>query len=106
LAHSRISTLKEFYPLVKHLLPDSKFFVTTTTDKDLSRSLLTEFQSLQDWNKDTILEALRVVLKKHSIRMPILYTIITGQERGLPLPESLEILGKETVLSRLDKALT
>jgi len=35
--------------------------------------------------------------------MPVLYTIITGQERGLPLPESLEILGKEEVLSRLQK---
>ena len=35
--------------------------------------------------------------------MPILYYICTGEERGLPLPDSLEILGKEEILSRLKK---
>jgi glutamyl-tRNA synthetase len=101
LAQSRIETLKQFYPLAKHFLPSSQFVISHDT-KQIAKSLNTEFHSLKDWNKDAILEALRVVLKKHSIRMPVLYTIITGQERGLPLPESLEILGKETTLARLN----
>ena len=105
LAQSRIDTLKEFYPLITHFLPDATFFVANDT-KEVAQSLYSEFQKITDWQKDTILEALRVVLKAHSIRMPVLYTIITGQERGLPLPESLEILGKETVLSRLEKLLS
>jgi glutamyl-tRNA synthetase len=104
IAQSRIETLKQFYPLVKHFFPDSKF-VISDENKDIARSLQSEFQKLDNWNKEEILETLRTVLKTHSIRMPILYTIITGQERGLPLPESLEILGKETTLTRLDHAL-
>ncbi len=100
LAQSRIETLKQFYPLAKHFLPDSQFVITDET-KEVAKSLQTEFQSIENWNKEAILESLRVVLKTHGIRMPVLYTIITGQERGLPLPESLEILGKETTLARL-----
>ena len=101
LSQTRIDTLKQFYPLAKHFLPDSKFFITNENEQKIAESLQTEFQKIENWNKDEILEALRLVLKNHSIRMPVLYTIITGQERGLPLPESLEILGKETTLSRL-----
>ena len=106
LAQSRIATLKEFYPLIAHFLPDANFHVTNEEEKKISQTLRDEFATIDTWNKDTILEALRVVLHKHSIRMPILYTIITGQARGLPLPESLEILGKETTLARLNKALS
>lgn len=102
LAQSRIDTLKDFYPLIKHFLPDSQF--TYSHDmKVIVESLRAEFKNIKDWNKEEILEALRKVLQKHSIRMPVLYTIITGQERGLPLPESLEILGKDITLSRLNK---
>lgn len=103
LAQSRINTLKEFLPLIQQFLPNATFTLTSET-KEVVDSLRSEFQNISDWKKDEIMEALRVVLKKHSIRMPVLYTIVTGQERGLPLPESLEIIGKEEVLSRLEKA--
>jgi len=102
LAQTRIDTLKQFYPLIKHFLPESQFHISSDTDREIALSLKAEFKKITNWNKEEILEALRLVLKKHSIRMPVLYTIITGQERGLPLPESLEIFGKETTLSRLE----
>jgi glutamyl-tRNA synthetase len=104
LAKSRIETLKQFYPLVMQFLPDAKFAVSKET-VEVAHSLQTEFADISDWNKETILEVLRKVLKDHSIRMPVLYTIITGQEKGLPLPESLEIMGKEEAISRLNKSL-
>lgn len=104
LAKSRIETLKQFYPLVMHFLPGSEFTVTKET-QEIARSLQTEFEGISEWNTETILEALRKVLKDHSIRMPVLYKIITGQERGLPLPESLAILSKQETLSRLKKSL-
>ncbi|HSX09128.1 MAG TPA: glutamate--tRNA ligase family protein [Candidatus Saccharimonadales bacterium] len=103
LAQPRINTLKEFYPLITQFLPDAKFYVSNDAEKEIAKSLQDAFERLDTWNKDTILEVLREILKKHSIRMPILYTIVTGQMKGLPLPESLEILGKETVLTRLQK---
>jgi len=103
LAQSRIDTLKQFEPLIKHFFPKSLFYTDSEEDKAIALSLREELEKVSNWETDTILEALRVVLKKHSIRMPVLYTIITGQERGLPLPESLKIIGKEEVLSRLKK---
>ena len=105
LAQSRIETLKQFYPLIKHFFPNATFTVENEQDRQIAQSLQSEFQKINSWNKDEILEALRVVLKNHSIRMPVLYTIVTGQERGLPLPESLEIMGKEVTSSRLKQAL-
>jgi len=103
LAQSRIDTLKQFEPLIKHFFPKSPFYTSSKEDKAIAKSLQEEFENVSEWKAEAILEVLRTVLKRHSIRMPVLYTIITGQERGLPLPESLEILGKEEVLSRLQK---
>jgi glutamyl-tRNA synthetase len=106
LTQSRIDTLKAFAPLVAHFLSQATFYATTEADKAIARSLHDALSLIKVWNIETILVALRGVLQKHSIRMPVLYTIVTGQERGLPLPESLEILGKEITLSRLKVLLS
>jgi hypothetical protein len=42
---------------------------------------------------------------KYKIKMPLFYKIFTGKEKGLPLPETLEILGKEKTLARLGQAI-
>lgn len=105
LAHSRISTLKEFYPLIQHFLPDAQFYVTNDKEREVAQAMQDGFGLLTDWHKDAIMDTLRPILKDHGIKMPVLYTIITGQGRGLPLPESLEILGKESVLKKLDQAI-
>ncbi len=105
LAQSRITTLKEFYPLIAHFLPNAKFHINDELGKKVGVALQDRFGSLTNWDKDAIMDVLRTVLKEHSIRMPFMYTIVTGQERGLPLPESLEILGKETVLRKLKDSL-
>ncbi len=105
IAQSRITTLKEFYPLIGHFLPDAVFHVSNDKDMEIAKALLESFEKVDNWEKDTIMEALRPILKEHSIKMPILYKIVTGQERGLPLPESLAILGKDAVLSKLNAVI-
>ncbi len=105
IAQSRIATLKEFYPQIRHFLPDAKFHISDEKEASIAQAMMKRFESVEDWNKDTIMDALRVILKEHSIKMPILYKIVTGQERGLPLPESLAILGKDAVLAKLDSAI-
>lgn len=104
LAKTRITTLKEFYPLIHQFLPDAVFNITDDKDKAVAEAMKKAFILQKEWNKDVIMEALRPILKEHGIKMSVLYKIVTGQERGLPLPESLAILGKETVLHRLDQA--
>lgn len=101
LAQSRISTLKEFFPLVAYFLPGTTCSAENDTQKQVVHSLLESFTNVSEWTSANIFASLKPVLTDHAIRMPVLYTIITGNERGLPLPESLEILGKEEILSRL-----
>ena len=101
LAQSRIDTFDQFYPLIEHFLPGFSCRIETEQDEAVVQSLLEQLSGLEVWDAQTILEALRVVLKTNSIRMPVLYTILTGKERGLPLPESLAILGKDTIIARL-----
>jgi glutamyl-tRNA synthetase len=106
LAQSRIATLKEFYPLIQHFLPDAVFHVTDGKEREVADAMKQGFSSLKEWNKESIMDALRPILKEHGIKMPVLYKIVTGQERGLPLPESLTILGKDKVLKKLDQAIS
>lgn len=105
LAQSRISTLKEFFPLIAHFLPDAQFHVTSDQEKEIAKSLKTAFENINEWTKENIFASFKDILTSHAIRMPVLYTIFTGQGRGLPLPESLVILGKETAVKRLDQAI-
>jgi len=100
LLKTRMQTLKEFVPLTKH------FFIEPAVSQDpihkiIAQELYAELAKITDWNKDTIFAVCKRVMQDHKVRMPVLYLILTGQERGLPLPESLEILGKEKTLTRL-----
>ncbi len=96
LAKSRIKTLKEFKDLVLPLEVS-----LSDNEKEVAKSLQDEFAKIESWNKDTILDAMRTILKKHGVKGSMLYKIMTGRESGLPLPESLELLGKEKSLKRL-----
>ena len=63
--------------------------------------LLEQLESIENWEALNIFPTFKSIMEKNSVRMPVLYYLLTGEERGLPLPESLEILGKERTLSRL-----
>lgn len=106
IAKTRITTLKEFYPLIQQFLPNAIFTVTDDKEKTVAEAMKNAFILQKEWNKDAIMEVLRPILKEHGIKMSVLYKIVTGQERGLPLPESLAILGKSTVVQRLEQALS
>ena len=48
---------------------------------------------------------MKEILLQYHIRMPVLYTLLTGKAKGLPLPETIAILGKEKTLARLEKVI-
>lgn len=100
LAKTRMKTLKEFEDLV---VP--KRSELSEVEKKVAKNILNKFLAISNWNKDSILTAMRETLTENKIKGKILYKIITGYESGLPLPESLEILGKEKTLERLRKHL-
>jgi glutamyl-tRNA synthetase len=104
LVKTRIKTLKEVKNLALPLQPlDISTITYTDQEKEIGKSLQEEFAKIADWNKETILAAMRTILKTYGIKGSILYKILTGQEKGLPLPESLALIGKEKTLERLKK---
>lgn len=100
LAKTRMKTLKEFKDLV---VP--KIAELSKNEENIAKTLLEKLSVIKNWNKKTILSAMKEVLNMHKARGSVLYKITTGFERGLPLPETLEILGKEKTLERIKKVL-
>lgn len=102
LAQTRMKTLNDFKELAGHFFeePDIKL---NEKEKAIGEKLIGRFSAIQQWNNETILKELKLVMSSEHISMPVIYKILTGKDRGLPLPESFEILGKEKVLARLAK---
>lgn len=105
LAQTRIKTLSEFENLVKPIAEEPEVKLDQD-EKKIAEALLEQLKAIKQWNKATILAVLKDVLAQHQIKMSVLYKIFTGQESGLPLPEVLEVLGKEEILKRLGKTST
>lgn len=104
LVKTRMATLKEFEQLTKMFFDDSNLPELSHEEKEIAGDLQSGLGRISNWNKDEIFHTMKDVLVKYKVRMPLLYKILTGEERGLPLPESLEIFGKERTLERLKKA--
>lgn len=99
LAKTRMKTLKEFKNLV---IPQLQKL--SSDEKNIAKTLSENFSAISNWNKETILADMKQTLNTHKAKGSILYKIVTGFESGLPLPETLEILGKEKTLERIKKA--
>ncbi len=99
LAKTRMKTLKDFKDLVISKIPE-----LSDEEKNIAKILSDKFSAITNWKKETILAAMRATIKENKIKGSLLYKIITGYESGLPLPDSLEILGKEKTLERIKKA--
>jgi glutamyl-tRNA synthetase len=97
LAKTRMKTLKEFKELVIPIKAE-----LTPEEKEVASVFRQKLEAITDWNKDAILHIVREVIKEKKIKGSMLYKVITGYEHGLPLPESLEILGKQKTLQRLE----
>lgn len=100
LAKTRMNTLADFRLLVTK---------TPFTEKDFETAVrFTLVKALgaltpDIWKKERIFEIMKIIMEEHKIKMPVLYKIFTGQPHGLPLPDFMEALGKETTLERLGK---
>jgi len=102
LAQTRMKTLNDFNDLTEHFFEEPNI-KPSEKEKAIGEKLIERFSTIQQWNNEAILKELKNVMSREHISMPVIYKILTGRDRGLPLPESLEILGKEKVLARLSK---
>lgn len=102
LIQSRIATFKEAEPLIKF------FFEEPTVSPELEKSYLDEVVATlekSDWNKESIEDSLLKLVEQKGHKKAdffmALRLAVCGARITPPLTESMLILGKETVLTRL-----
>lgn len=102
LLKTRMETLKDFESLTAFFFHVPTIVPRSDGEKEIVTELVTLLANISTWTVEEILPVCKAVLEKYSVRMPVLYYLLTGLERGLPLPESLVILGKDETLRRLE----
>lgn len=105
LIKTRMKTLKEFEDLTIVFFKDPDFHKLDEKEKTVATNLQKALDLITNWQGDEIFQTMKVVMTEHAIKMPLCYKLFLGVERGLPLPQILEILGKERSLDLLTKAL-
>ena len=108
LIKERIKKLSEFEPLTRFLFSDEIIYGTDLIiNKDLLKSAFSVLEKLEGWESNKIEETLRKLALDLSVKPADIFTTIrnaiSGSKVTPPLFESLEILGKERTLSRLQK---
>ncbi|MGC4874916.1 glutamate--tRNA ligase [Micromonospora sp. DT43] len=115
LAQTRLAVLSEIVPNVDFLFLASPLIdeaAWTKTMKDGSADLLdaaiAAFEALQSWDAESLKSTLEAVgaergLKLGKTQAPV-RVAVTGRTVGLPLFESLEVLGRERTLTRMRAA--
>jgi glutamyl/glutaminyl-tRNA synthetase len=105
LLKSRMEVLSDFNKLTGIFFSE---FAEVDFSKDeivLAGKLKSNFEKIVDWQHEVIFSAIKECMTSFSVRMPVIYKILTGTERGLPLPQTLEILGKDKTINRLKEVL-
>lgn len=108
LVRERMKTIGEF-----ETLADFFFVAPVKFEREIQKDLLmisaTALRSVSDWKHDVMEQAIRTAVttegKKAKDVFMELRIAITGKTVGPPLLESLEILGKEETLARIDSLL-
>jgi glutamyl-tRNA synthetase len=116
LAQTRIALLSEIVPNVDFLFLDRPVVDQAAWDKamsgtaaDLLAAALAAFQTVPAWEASTLKSTVEEIgngygLKLGKAQAPI-RVAVTGRSVGLPLFESLEVLGRERTILRLASAL-
>ena len=101
LAKTRMKTLLDFEALVGPFLGVQPLNLDSR-EKEIAQKLREKLSAIEQWNNEAILSILKEITQEENVKMGTIYKVFTGKETGLPLPESLEILGKEKTLKILN----
>ncbi len=116
LAQTRVSVLSEITGNVDFLFLDEPVFDQASWDKGMKNrpvEILTAYAdrlAAIEWRPDALKSALEEVGAEHGLKLgkaqaPV-RVAVTGRTVGLPLFESLELLGRDRTLTRIQAALT
>lgn len=101
IVQTRIKLLKEFKEMVEPFLY-SKPRKLSADEKALKNDLRKDMENINDWKKETISAILfENYIKNKRCNFKVLYLLLLGVDRGLPLADTFEAIGKETTLRLL-----
>lgn len=109
LIKERIKKFSDYLPLTEYFFHDpDKYELDLNKYQSLLGKIKANLQSLNTWHAEKIGEVMQDLAKKESLKASeffmVLRVAITGKKISPPLNESMEILGKEKVLKRLELA--
>ncbi len=110
LIQERIKKLSDYLPLCEFFFqPHTTYEVVLAGQKELLKNILEELSIISDWKADVIGDKMLVLAKKLGVKnsefFMTLRVAITGKKISPPLNESMEILGKEECVKRINKLL-
>lgn len=109
LARERMKKLSDYLPLCEFFFkkPDH-YDIDLSFKKELLTKVRKELEAVKEWKADIIGQAMQELAKKEQIKpaefFMTLRVAISGKKISPPLNESMELLGKEECLARLDIA--
>jgi len=111
LIKERIKKLVDYLPLAGFFFERPKGYeINLSSKKQLITQIIKVLEQITDWKAEIIGESMQKLCNKLGIKTSeffmILRVAITGKKVSPPLNESMEILGKEEVLSRLKNLLS
>ncbi|OGG18277.1 glutamate--tRNA ligase [Candidatus Gottesmanbacteria bacterium RIFCSPHIGHO2_02_FULL_40_24] len=109
LIKERIKILSDYRPLCRFFFKEPKEYeIDLSLHKNLLKEIAQLLGNLNNWQADNIGDLMQNLARKLKIKnadfFMILRVAVTGQKITPPLNESMEILGKKVVLSRIKKA--
>lgn len=110
LIKERIKTLSEYAPLVSFLLEKpTEYEVDLSDSKDLMSQISSRLEGISDWTADSIGSSMVALAKELGVSNSTFFmklrVAVSGKKITPPLNDSMELLGKEETIQRI-QALT
>lgn len=118
LVKERVDTLGEVFPLAGYLFCDgialpseafAKFGLETELLKEILQVTLWSLEKLRSWERDAIYGVFKGLSEQYDMKMKVFtklfFVVFTGTEEGLPLFDSMVLLGSDLCRRRIISAM-
>ena len=99
-AQTRVKTLAEFRPSIEQMLVGK--VDPSSEGVELRQQIRDVLSKIDEWNKQTILDQIMGKFIQAGVKFPAIYKAIYGVDRGLPIADTFELLGKDKTLELLN----
>ena len=98
-AQTRVKLLSEFRPSIEQMFTAQ---MQPNDSNEMRQKIKEALEEIDAWNKQNILDSLMTKFIQQGVKFPAIYKAIYGVDRGLPLADTFELIGKEKTLELLN----